>query len=364
MINRLKKGDTFCVLPWIEYHSSTDGNQYFCCYSTVPLINETSANLIRQKTLNNEKVDHCTHCYKLEENNVISPRQRESALWLKDISVSNKFKNEPYYEPLFLDIRTDNKCNLACIGCGPYSSTLWQKELGVPIKRSSQLPNFDKIKKSKKIYMAGGEPLIIDSYLDIIDFVAAENPDIELVINTNLTTLPESTVKSLQKIKKVSITVSIDSYGKVNEYHRYPLKWDKFIRNLDILKQTGIYVEFNTVVDAVSIFGFKELHKLEHYTKRWDLQILARPVALKLENLPNNLKDLALENASSLKKLQFYSTDLKYKTTVNLIISNLTKSGDTEQLSAYIQELDTRRKINHVDYIGVNLINTRDINEK
>lgn len=364
MINRLRKNDTFCVLPWIEYHSRIDGNQYLCCHSNVPLTDETSTNIIRQKILNNEKVDHCNHCYKLEENNVLSPRQRESALWLKDESILDKFKSETYYEPLFLDLKVDNKCNLACIGCNPSSSTLWQKELKISTKRYFQLPDFEKIKKAKKIYMAGGEPFIIDSYLDIIDFVATENPDIELVVNTNLTTLPDSTVKSLQKIKKVCITVSLDAYGKVNEYHRYPLKWNKFIRNLDLLEKTGIRIEFNTVVDAVSIFGFKELYLLEHYAKRWDLQILTDPTALILENVPNNLKDLALENAESLKNLHFYSIDQKYKTTVNLITSKLSKSGDPERLSKYIQELDIRRKINHSDYIGVNLINTEDINEK
>jgi sulfatase maturation enzyme AslB (radical SAM superfamily) len=363
MINRLKKGDTFCVFPWIAYHSKTDGKQYFCCYSNVPITDEAFTNITRQKILNNEKVSHCNHCYSLEENNVLSPRQRESVLWLKDVSISNIFKIESDYEPLFLDIRADNKCNLACIGCGPSASTLWQKELEIPTKRYSQLLDFEKIKKVKKIYMAGGEPFIINNYLNIIDFIAAENPDIELVINTNLTRLPDSAIKSLQKIKKVCIIVSLDAYGKVNEYHRYPLKWDKFVRNLDILQKTGIRIEFNTVVDAVSIFGFKELNKLEHYAKRWDLQILTNPTALVLENIPNNLRHVAVENAESLKNLRFYSTDQKYKTTVNLILSTLSKSGDSAQLSKYIQELDTRRKINHLDYIGVNLINTKNINE-
>ena len=55
MINRLKKNDSFCVLPWIEYHSNTEGNRFFCCFSKVPLTDEKSTNIIRQKILNNEK---------------------------------------------------------------------------------------------------------------------------------------------------------------------------------------------------------------------------------------------------------------------------------------------------------------------
>ena len=358
MISRLKKGNTFCVLPWIAYHTKTDGNQYFCCDSGIPLDDEKLTNITRQKILNNEKVAHCTNCYKLEEDNVISPRQRESALWLKDISIVNKFLNNPEYNPIFFDMRSDNKCNLACIGCGPDDSTLWQKELSIPIKQYSVLPNFDKIKKAKKIYLAGGEPFIIDSYLKIIDFIAEYNPNIELVINTNPTVLPEQTVNSLQKINQVSITVSLDGYGKVNEYHRYPLKWDKFIRNLDRLHETGLRTEFNTVIDAVSIFGLGGLLELEHYVTRWDLVILTRPIALRLENLPPRVRNIALENVQSLKNLNFYNTDQKYRSTVDSIITELEKNGNPAQLSDYIAQLDLRRKINHSHYIGVNLIET------
>lgn len=356
MISRLKKGNTFCVLPWIEYHTRTDGRQYFCCWATKPFDSEHDATAARQEILNNRPVDYCKNCYKLENDNLISPRQRESALWLKDISIRDKFTNDPVYEPVFFDIRLDNKCNLACISCGPEDSTLWQKELGIPIKRYSKLPDFDKMKKAKKIYMAGGEPFIIDGFLDIIDFVAEHHPDIELVINTNLTALPDSTIISLQKIKQVSITVSLDGYGKVNEYHRYPLKWKKFIRNLNTLYEIGVRIEFNSVLDAVSVFGLAELYKLEHFVSRWDLQILSKPASLLVENLPAGVRAVALENAHSLKKLKFYRIDQKYKNTVDFLIESLGKFGDPVLLSGYIQQLDLRRKIDHSQYIGVNLI--------
>lgn len=356
MISRLKKGNTFCVLPWIEYHTRTDGRQYFCCWATKPLASEHEAALARQEILNNQPVDYCKNCYKLEDDNLISPRQRESAIWFKDISIRDKFKNDPIYEPVFFDIRLDNKCNLACIGCNPGDSTLWQKELGIPIKRYSKLPDFDKIKKARKIYMAGGEPFIIDGFLDIINFVADHHPDIELVVNTNLTALPDSILISLQKIKQVGITVSLDGYGKVNEYHRYPLKWEKFMRNLNTLYETGVRIEFNSVLDAVSVFGLTELYKLEQFASRWDLPILTKPTALLIENLPMQVRDVALENAQSLKKIKFYGTDPKYKNAVDFLIESLGKFGNPAELSEYIQQLDLRRKIDHSHYIGVNLI--------
>jgi MoaA/NifB/PqqE/SkfB family radical SAM enzyme len=356
MISRLKKGNTFCVLPWIEYHTRTDGEQYFCCWAEKSVGSEKAAAATRQQILNNEPVAHCNNCYKLEASNVISPRQRESAIWLRDAAIREKFKHNPQYDPIFLDLRLDNKCNLACIGCNPKYSTLWQKELLIPIKRYSTLPDFTQIINAKKIYMAGGEPFIIDSYLNIIDFIANNNPDIELVINTNLTTLPDSTLNSLQKIKQVSITVSIDAYDKVNEYHRYPLKWTKFIRNLDKLYDTGLRIDFNTVIDAVSVFGLTELKLLEKYVDQWNIQVLTDPAALRIENLPELLKPIALENVKSLKNLKFYTTDQKFKTKVDYIITTIDKKGNHAELSRYIQQLDLRRNINHYDFLGVNLI--------
>ena len=57
-----------------------------------------------------------------------------------------------------------------------------------------------------------------------------------------------------------------------------------------------------------------------------------------------------------LKKLKFYGIDQKYKNTVDFLIESLGKFGDPVLLSGYIQQLDLRRKIDHSQYIGVNLI--------
>ena len=110
------------------------------------------------------------------------------------------------------------------------------------------------------------------------------------------------------------------------------------------------------MLDAVSVFGLAELYKLEHFVSRWDLQILSKPASLLVENLPAGVRAVALENAHSLKKLKFYGIDQKYKNTVDFLIESLGKFGDPVLLSGYIQQLDLRRKIDHSQYIGVNLI--------
>lgn len=356
MIKKLAAGNTFCVLPWIENFTNTRGQRRFCCWSTT--LEDNQADLIREKIWAGQQVSQCTSCYKLEEKKVISPRQQESALWLKDPEIREYFNSTscPTYKPVFFDIRLSNKCNLACIGCNPNDSSLWAKELELsdPVKTNNI--DVDQILQSKKVYIAGGEPFLIDKCIDIINLISNNNPNIELVINTNLTSFPEETFNAIKKIKNTSIIVSLDSYGTVNEYHRYPMKWNKFLQNLDVLKDTGASISFNTVVDAVSVFGFDQIHLLEDYVDRWLLSILTWPTELSLNNLPENLKTLASSNLHSLQCIKFYKTDMRFKSKVDRSLELVNEKGNSAALSAYIQTLDQRRHINHTEFLGVNLI--------
>ena len=39
----------------------------------------------------------------------------------------------------WFDMRNDDTCNLKCKYCGPASSTLWKKELNIPVTRKQQI---------------------------------------------------------------------------------------------------------------------------------------------------------------------------------------------------------------------------------
>lgn len=361
---RLKNGDTFCVLPWISEYKTVGGTAHFCCHSNIPIVStsDPSTDELRLKIWNNEKIVNCNKCYELEHNNIISPRQRESINLLKFNNIRNHFEaaEGPWqFKKYFADIRVNNKCNLSCITCGPGNSSLWEKELGIiPITTSSQ-HNYtkDEIKELTRIYIGGGEPLINDHAKLIIKMCADYNPQIELVINTNLTYLDKSLIKQFKAITNTTIVVSIDAYGAVNEYHRYPLKWSKFIRNLKWLKNENINILFNTVASAVSVFGFKNLKRLEVYPSGWNLTLIHPRTNLELRNIPDSLKSTAIDNVVNLKKSKFYKTDLKFKTQVDGIINNISQPVDNVLgLKKYIQELDLRRNLKHQNYLGVNLI--------
>lgn len=352
----LSFGGTFCVLPWIEKFKTLQGNEQFCCWSKIK-INDSDTNLLRQKIWNNQKIEHCQSCYTIEQKNIISPRQKETIFWLKDNELKKHFNTDncPPFKPLFLDLRTSNKCNLACISCNPIESSLWAKELGIKIVPNVKPFDFQSVLSYKKIYLAGGEPLIINEYLDLINFIAENNPEIELVINTNLTRLPSGILKSIKKLKKISFIVSVDSYEKVNEYHRFPLQWSKFMNNLNQLMNYGVFIQFNTVIDAISIFGLGKLNNISHFPNQWNLTILTEPNWLLLKNIPVQYKNLAIDNLHMFKSNRFYGTDIIFKNKIDQLYAEINKEGNSMLLLNEIKLLDLRRKINHKDYLGFSL---------
>lgn len=355
---KLEFGKTFCVLPWIENYTDLSGNILFCCWSKTPIRDFAQADQLRNQIWNDQKIPHCKICYDLEQHKTISPRQIETLRWFKSNKELSDYFNKndcPPANPLFLDLRTDNKCNLACVSCNPTQSSLWAKELSIPIIQSKKKLDLNEAIKYKKIYMAGGEPLIIEDYLILLKHIADNNLNIEIVINTNLTSLSNDVIQLMKAIKNISLIVSVDAYGKVNEYHRFPLKWSKFVSNLEIVKNLDIPIHFNTVVDAVSVFGMANLQNISHFPESWNLTLLIDPSWLKLCNIPDKHKKLAHDNIIELKRNRFFLTNLSFSTRIKQMENELFQSGNSNELIEKIKELDARRNINHSDYLGFDI---------
>jgi len=349
----------FCVLPFIEKFQNLNGKRYVCCHSDIP-VDSQKVIQIQQNIYNGIKVPECSGCYQKESKNTISPRQRESVRWLKDSEVKKyvgSWTPDTKSKTFFYDVRYSNKCNLACISCNPKDSSLWAKELNIEVEKNTLDFTIEELISAKQIYLAGGEPLIIDEFLQLIDTIADQDTQPELVINTNLTRVTDDLKYTLSKIKNLTLNVSIDAYESVNEYHRWPLRWPKLIDNLRwVSDNVSATIRITTVVDAVSIFNIDQLINIESLFDQWYLVVLNTPNSLLIENLPNYLKNQIADNFKKIKKSKFYTTDPEFKTTVDHILLQIFESGDPKLLSKYIANLDRRRNINHENYLGAVLI--------
>lgn len=358
MATRSLKNPAFCVLPFIQKYQGLDDKKYFCCHSSIP-IDEKELDSLRLKILAQETLPHCDRCYLKEKKNSISPRQIETGRAMRDVEIMNYIENwEPgKSQTFYYDIRFDNKCNLACIMCNPVESSLWAKELNITSNHQKNMMDFDinEALYSKKVYLAGGEPFIIDKFLDFISAVSRLEKQPHLVINTNLTSISDTLKETLRKIKHLTLIVSIDAYGSVNEYHRWPMKWNKLIKNLEWCRSLDCNIIFNTVADAVSILNMQEIQEIEHLVDSWNITILDKPKALCIQNLPRSLKLSVFDDFCKIKNSRFYKKDAAFKIQVESIAKMILEDGDEKSLIDFLATLDKRRNINHADYLGVRL---------
>jgi len=152
---------------------------------------------------------------------------------------------KPTFEPSvqYLDINIDYACNLACVTCGPESSTTWRNELGIKnILIRSKIDQFLETKlepldlsELKEIKIWGGEPFLTNTHMQLLEYVTrrTDASKIKLMYNTNGTRLIDDyTKKLIEKFKFCRISFSIDAVNEQFEYLRYPAKWKEVENNL------------------------------------------------------------------------------------------------------------------------------------
>jgi len=184
----------------------------------------------------------CGNCKKSEEAGVSSMRM----IWNRSIPDAPLDTIIDPDNVRYLDLTFGSKCNSKCMTCGEGCSDLWLDEVEyiqmrpvnpvdpIAIKQETASQLLDTFKKVEYMSFIGGEPTISDEHFyfikKLVDTGLSKNINISYV--TNLTGISDKLIDKWQHFKSVGASVSIDGYGKVNEYIRYPIKWDKVEENL------------------------------------------------------------------------------------------------------------------------------------
>jgi len=359
--------DSFCILPFVQRFITYKLN-YICCVSDIPL--DDSLHNIKRKMYNGEKIPQCAGCYNNEQHNITSTRIKETTQWVTQYpeilnKIHNWYHNNTPLNTYYYDIRYSNKCNLGCISCRPTASSFKAKELrmfeeyDIISKNDTDLISTIDLSSTAKIYLAGGEPLIIDECLKIINDIASLPTEYqpELIINTNLSRINSRTMDNFAKIAKLTIVISVDAYGTINEYHRWPLSWDKFMYNLHRIKTLDAYLMFNTVIDAVSVINCSKIRLLEDNIDKWNLSIIndKHSAPLFIENIPPQHKTYVSCIFSEIKKSKFFSNDTEFRKSVDTVLNKISSSGDYGKLYNFIKKNDNLRNIKYYDYINLSL---------
>ena len=432
---------TFCPIPWLFQAVRNNGDIRICCQANVTenqgvirhsdgtpfnasrdnLQDARNADLmksVRKNMLQNRWSSECGRCKQEEESGLNSRRQYEQQNWPRftldkakaqteeDGSINSTLMPVNYY-----DLRFGNMCNLACRMCGPTDSHTWYEQWidyhntdeyndthgRVTLKRNEKGRLFtndydwhggevfwDSIESNipniQHVYMAGGEPMMIARHYEFLQKCIDSGYAKKIIIeyNTNMTNLPERVLEMWKKFKQVRVGASIDGFGPMVEYQRWPLKWNQAYKNLkkldEVCKQNwNIFAWLACTVTVYNVFHIPEFmwwklkesnfKKINSSRKRPIIthHVAHGPKRTNIKLLPLDLKnDLVLHYNNWKEKFQFdneISQDVKDNAIK--ILDSITNFANSEDYSDnYLQEfinwtkyLDKTRKQSILDVV-------------
>lgn len=269
-----------------------------------------------------------------------------------------------------VEFNASNVCNLACIHCnGRFSTGTFRQdkalcEVGLDRVDFTVHPPDEKIvpgilstitEKTRRIFFKGGEPMLNTDIATILEEVDRRGllPNITIIIVTNGTHTDTPTARKVlelaEKAKRVSILLSVDGVGEVQNYIRYGKNSDiptieKFIAKF---AQNNVQMSLLTSVMACNIFYLPDLvawwHSLDYprlkYNNPFSLFVL----------LPKWLSFSALKEETKSRLADEYEArrDAIYSFVIDNLRNTRTDEEDRRRLKLFIKTIDDLRGTDH-----------------
>lgn len=252
--------------------------------SPMDLFNHPSTEQLRQDLLNGVRNKACTVCWEMEDRNINSFRQEGNKGFdnLEEIIQTNKLRT--------IDMSINNSCNLRCRMCSPSASSAlmidheYFKKNGLEVRLQQSVERWApaksgafKLKTNKQwqwivnntdkfdvLRLSGGEPFYNDGVIEFIDAAIASGQakNIMLEFHTNATLFDAELCNKLKQFKN-NFNCSIDGYGKVYEYVRYPATWNQLDTSLrtyiDIVQPRHLHIPI--IMMIFNVFNLPEFIK-------------------------------------------------------------------------------------------------------
>ena len=246
-------------MPWSGLHINQQLNVYYCCLMAQDnnqlgnlkqntldeILAGPSATEMRQEFLNGTIPKRCQYACGTRTGDIIV-----------DITAAERtdiFENQrtDYLCVHSADIRSSNLCTLDCVYCSSLWSSTIAKRDGEPwmIIDANKMRNYQSyianidLANCRRLYLAGGEPLLMKEYVQLLQQILAYNPNCDIQVNTGLGVLNTPVYDMLKELKNVVWIVSVDSTDPAQfEYIRHGNTWNNFLRNLEIIKTNTSHI--------------------------------------------------------------------------------------------------------------------------
>ena len=325
---------TFCIAPWVRACLRTGGSVNPCCEFSPDILSVNDSlknafessewNELRRRMLTNKPIKGCENCYVKEESGLKSVRNLFNEEYLTEDNFDPKLKD--------LHLEISNICNFKCVICGHSKSSRWysdEKYLKTLVDRegfdidlnNKIIDSFDSLhdldySNIEALRFLGGEPLLDDRFLDVLDRVDLSKTFI--MISTNNSIDPtDKWLKYLDKAKKLAIMISVDGINDVGEFVRDGMNFEKFVSNLKIWDQLlsskpSSYMFYHFVVSNFNVTNLKDSY--EYLTSLYDAEFTFsfcknHPKYLDISYLPLQVKDYII---SELREFEHVDIIKKY----------------------------------------------------
>ena len=300
-----------------------------CAYTNNPKLNSpqqywNSDQLknIKSNMIADVRDSGCNICWDKEDRGFASLRNHSNTIYEK--YVEDIINGKTFDQPVVLDLRLGNLCNLKCRMCtSDWSSQIADEILSNPELEWDSIPSekltsvSDKtwellnnwIGRVERVFMTGGEPTIIKKNLEYIQKIiqTGRGKDIELIFTTNATNVNREFLRLAENFKSVHFAVSIDAVEDLATYIRFPSDWDTIKQNLNTIGQNNFGVGINTTVQWLNMtrltemFNFIEEYidsKPKQFAGVW-FQLVTTPSYLDPIYAPRFMKEIAIEQISN-----------------------------------------------------------------
>ena len=329
------------------------------------IINSPSMIKDRQAMLDGEELPHCQSCYR----HITEDPARGGTLYenYNETSKSGKLRS--------LGIMLNTTCLYTCVYCSEHYSSSWYRDVDIngsyqlATQNTHNLSTLDKVQNKisikdvsqSKYYDAlrelisgptgeeldtlrigGGEPLLYESLLEFITTTQQERPKLSIDIYTGLGVsdiIFKNFIKDTIAIKdRLKIVLSQESYGAQAEFQRYGTNWAKWESMANQLLELEYHVEFNSVLNIMSLFTMQDFIAWKNSTKFKDailrIQPLKGPPFMSIQPLAKNLHEELL--------YKFYDSDLDFDITKYIPEY---QNNEREDLKAFLEEFARRRDL-------------------
>jgi MoaA/NifB/PqqE/SkfB family radical SAM enzyme len=352
--------ETICPLPWTHLEIKNNGKISPCCIYKGNIGDITVDNLnnvftgdamsdLRYKFLNNEKPVGCYVCWKNEESNTISYRQRQ-------LKSQQEFFVDYINSPqlVSLDLKPSNTCNFKCRICSSEYSSQWAQEeqsqpTAVKIHKIRNWVNdndrifdqiFDNLLTVLNYDLYGGEPFLIKPLTKLVEKIveAGRAPDVRLHYNSNGSIYPSHLLHHWSQFQHIDLQFSIDNVGRRFELERGG-SWLEVQNNIQTLIDKKLPNLTIGIMPVINIMNVLYLEDLFGWADSLNLPVnpvyLHHPPELSIHHLTAAARKAVLEKYKNSKNSEIQRV-------INFVSSGVDSNG--KKFVEYTRQLDSIRQ--------------------